>query len=120
MLNALEVIIVDDSLVTPPKPKMWVCVECDLGIFFRINSKPWGIAYPIKSGAEHPWLKHDSFIELGHPLELDEYAIEESLRANRPLGCIHPKHVPDLIKIIEQDPGFSPAVVAAIKDFLTK
>jgi hypothetical protein len=89
VLKPLEVIWIHDDCISSPGPKMVVCVEATLGFFFRINSRPnWQQSLPLKKGADHPFLDHDSFLECGDPLELDDYVIDESLRQKGVIGAL--------------------------------
>ena len=59
-------------------------------MFLRINSKShWQT--PIKlEQSSHDFLKWDSYLECGEPLELDDFAIEESLRESGVIGSVLP------------------------------
>jgi hypothetical protein len=81
-VSALDVIWIWDGFIKPPGPKMVVCIEPSLGFFYRINSEgKWQFPVPLRN-VDHPFLKHDSFIECGEPFELDDYLIDESVRRN--------------------------------------
>ncbi|MHC8509665.1 MAG: hypothetical protein ACYYKD_09810 [Rhodospirillales bacterium] len=61
-----------------PKSKMHVCVCVEDGWYFRINTKGHFAASFLISAAENPFLKHDSHIECGAILEVDEYETRET------------------------------------------
>lgn len=64
---------------------MVVCIDADLGLYFRINTRG-NYQVPVKlERARHPFLDHDSYLECGDPLELDDYVIEEGMRSHRGL-----------------------------------
>ncbi|WP_188914110.1 hypothetical protein [Salinarimonas ramus] len=73
----------------PPKPKMVACVEPTLGLFYRINTKRWPPAVKLVRDPLHPFLDHDSYLECGDPLELDDYIVDASLRRNGVVGEVH-------------------------------
>jgi hypothetical protein len=51
VLKPLEVIWITDECIHPPGPKMVVCVEANLGFFFRINTRPnWQKSLSLKKG----------------------------------------------------------------------
>lgn len=73
---------------------MVVCIEPRLGLFFRINSEgKWQIPVRIERST-HPFLKWDSNIECGEPLELDDYVIDQALRGRGVVGEILPQIAP--------------------------
>jgi hypothetical protein len=83
---------------------MVVCIEPDLGLYFRINTEGnW--QYPVKmlkSDTDHAFLKWDSHLECGEPLELDDYCIEESLTNNggKPIGRVSANLIPAILSIV--------------------
>lgn len=91
MLAALDVIWIHDGLIRPPGPKMVVCLEPALGLFFRINTEAMWQTPVLLTRADHPFLKWDSHLECGEPLELDEYMIEESIRDRGIIGRVKPE-----------------------------
>ena len=91
MLAALDVIWIHDGFIRPPGPKMVVCLEPRLGLFFRINSEPKWQTPVLLTVADHPFLKWDSHLECGEPLELDDYMIEESVRHRGIIGRVKPE-----------------------------
>jgi hypothetical protein len=100
MLQTGDVLWVFDPTTDPQKFKMMVCLSSEDGWFLRINTlghfRP---AVPIDK-ARNPWLKHDSHVEC-NLLELDDYAIEESLRNRRnPCGQLHRDHYPAIVKAL--------------------
>jgi hypothetical protein len=86
-LKPFDVIWIFDGCIRPPGPKMVVCVEPELGLFFRINSKPWQTAVKLEMSS-HPFLIRDSYLECGEPIELDEYVVDESLRDKGLYGTV--------------------------------
>jgi len=114
----LDVIWIDDAFIHPPGPKMQVCVCPASGFFFRINSAPkWQIPVLIRQ-ADNPFLKHDSYIECGSPLELDDYVIETSLAGNdgKIFGKLNPAAIPDICAAIARSRLIRPrdrALIAA-------
>jgi hypothetical protein len=88
---------------------MVVCVEPVAGYFFRINSEPkWKVPILLRQ-ADHPFLHHDSYLECGGPLDLDEYIVSESLRDRGIIGSVHAKIVPEIIAALESAFTVSPA-----------
>lgn len=81
-----------DEEIKPPGPKRVVCVEPFLGIFFRINSGSDHDGSVEILLTDHPFLKWDSYVECGDPLELDEYTINMALNQSGIIGRIHPKY----------------------------
>jgi hypothetical protein len=93
VLKPLEVIWIMDECIRPPGPKMVVCVEGELGFFFRINTKAgWQQSVLLKKSPDHPFLDHDSHLECGDPLELDDYVIEQSLNRKGAIGAVRTTH----------------------------
>lgn len=78
-IQPLEVIYVHDRLIRPPGPKMMVCVEPDLGFFFRINTKGHWPASILIEKRRNPFLHHDSYLQCGELIELDEFVVDEIL-----------------------------------------
>jgi len=117
-VGVLDVIWIDDEFIKPPGPKMQVCVCPVNGFFFRINSMPkWQIPVLILQ-RDNPFLKHDSYIECGIPLELDDYLIGTSLDKNsgKPFGKVNPVCVPDICAAIQRSALIRPqdrVVIAA-------
>ena len=67
---------------------MVVCVEPEKGLFFRINTEgKWQVPVFIDR-VRHTFLDHDSYIESGDPIELDDYIVDQSLRKRGVLGRI--------------------------------
>lgn len=89
MISALDVVWIYDGMIRPTGFKMVVCIHPENGWYYRINTKShWRpcVAIPL---ADHSFLDHDSFLECGDPLELDDYLIEEALeKTNGPIGRI--------------------------------
>lgn len=97
MINVLEVIWISDEEIRPPGPKMVVCVEPNLGFYFRINSHDnWQPCVPLIKIPDHEFLKWDSFIECTI-LEIDDYIISQSLKKNGVIGVVSRKVCEDII-----------------------
>jgi hypothetical protein len=80
VLKVLEVTVIYDDTIWPPGPKMVVCIEPELGVFFRINSRPnWQTPVKLEREPEHKFLQRDNYMECSEPLELDDYIIEQAL-----------------------------------------
>jgi hypothetical protein len=88
---------------------MVVCVEPELGYFFRINSEPKWKGPVLLRLADHDFLRHDSYLECGGPLDLDEYIVSEALRGRGIIGRVSDKVVPDIIAALETAYSVSPA-----------
>ena len=93
-----------------------VCVEPTLGYFFRINTKGhWQISVPLPLEPHHKgFLRHDSYLECGQPLELDAYVIEESLKDNGVIGRIDPSLAKAICEATDSATTVSEADKAAI------
>ena len=125
MLKALDVIRILDVFIRPPGPKRVVCVEPDLGLFFRIYSEPKSqtpILLKVKDYTE--FLKHDSYLECGCPFELDEYTVYESIRDHGILGRLKSDIVPQIVQVVQGEQRVSPAdkssiiaILSAVKDW---
>jgi hypothetical protein len=101
VLKPLEVIWIHDDCISPPGPKMVVCVEATLGFFFRINTRPnWQKSLSLKKEPDHPFLDHDSYLECGDPLELDEYVVEQSLDDKGVIGTVSRALIPDILEAV--------------------
>ncbi|RAI42558.1 hypothetical protein [Rhodoplanes roseus] len=110
MIRALDVIWIRDETIRPPGPKMVVCVEPSLGLFFRINTAPkWQHAVALARTPHHEFLKWDSYLECGEPLELDEYVVDESLRDRGVIGTIDRALVREIVAAIQKARTISPA-----------
>lgn len=108
MLLPLEVIWIPDQTIKPPGPKMVVCVEPDAGYFFRINSEPKWQKPVLLELSENNFLDHDSYLECGAPLDLDEFIINESLRARGIIGRVSDKVIGPIIAALEASYTVSP------------
>lgn len=89
---------------------MVVCIDADMGFFFRINSEgKW--QYPVHIlKSENEWLKWDSYIECGEPLELDEYTVG----TRPPIGAVCAKVIPDIIRAVQRAETLSASDVRTI------
>lgn len=89
-IDPLDVIIIDDATISPPKPKMVACIHPAEGLFYRINSKShWKPCIPLIREPNHLFLRRNSFLECGDPLILDEFVIEDSLSRSGVIGALH-------------------------------
>jgi hypothetical protein len=80
---------------------MVVCVEATLGFFFRINTRSnWQQSLFLKKRPDHPFLDHDSYLECGDPLELDEYVVEQSLDDKGVIGTVSQALIPDILEAV--------------------
>jgi len=59
-------------------------------------------------------LKHDSFIECGNPLELDDYIIQAAIDKSGILGAVHPSLASAIYKNIELNETLSVSDKAAV------
>jgi hypothetical protein len=115
-----QVIWIYDGTITPAGNKMVACVEPDQGFFYRINTKGhWRPAVSLLK-SEHPFLAHDSYLECGDPLEVDDYLIEEGLRARGVIGSLSPNACRSVEAVLDQARTLSPADKAAIRAALAR
>ena len=101
---------------------MVVSVEPALGLFFRINTKPnWQKSVLIKK-VFNIWLEHDSFLECGQPLILDDYIVDMSVRSRGIIGCLDAHLVKQILLAMAEDEKVSiedfEAVAAALKPLI--
>ena len=95
---------------------MVVCIEPSLGLFFRINTEDkWQTPIRLIKTPHHEFLHHDSYLECGDPLELDDYVIDESVNARGVIGTIDPSLVKDIYAAVEEARTVSPADKQKIK-----
>lgn len=107
-----------DEFIKPPGPKMLVCVSPADGIFFRINTEnKWPIGVPIFK-IDNIFLKHDSFLQVGNALDLDDYIIDQSKRAGDPVKILDHKYIDLILAAIDRSHSISPADKAKIKKAL--
>jgi hypothetical protein len=86
-MKARDVIWISDDEISPPGPKMVVCVEPFIGLYYRINTHDnWRPCILIDLHS-HAFLKHDSFIQC-EILELDDYVITQALNKGGVIGRI--------------------------------
>jgi len=120
LVAAGQVIWIYDSMISPPGNKMVACVEPRQGFFYRINTKGhWRPAVRL-SRAEHPFLDHDSHLECGDPLEIDDYLIEEGLRHRGVIGALSPSACRAVEAVLDQARTLSRADKAAIRAALAE
>ncbi len=79
-LQTLDVVWIHDECIRPPGPKMLVCITPEQGLYFRINTRGhWQHSIPLAQ-RDHPnVLSHDSHLECGQPIELDDYLVDQAL-----------------------------------------
>ncbi len=112
MLLPLDVIWIHDDCIRPPGPKMVVCIDPEKGLFFRINTDPkWQTPVRLLR-SDNEWLAHDSYLECGEPLEIDDYIVQKS---GAPIGAICHKAIPAIIAAVEKSATLTPLDVDAIK-----
>lgn len=100
ILRPLDVIRIHDELIKPPGPKFVICVEPLLGLFLRINTDGWRDGSVSISCSKHTFLKHDSFIECGDPLDPDSFIVDDAVERYGILGRLDPALVPDICKAV--------------------
>ena len=88
---------------------MVVCVEPEAGYFFRINSEPKWRGPVLLKKIENTFLHHDSYLECGGPLDLDEYVVNEALRGKGVIGRVNDNVVGEIIATLEKAYTVSPA-----------
>ena len=72
---------------------MVVCVSPHDGWFYRINSRSHHRpCIALARSPDHLFLKHDSYLEVGEPLELDDYVVGEALGKSGIIGRVDPGH----------------------------
>lgn len=91
-VRPLEVIWIYDATITPPGNKMVAAIHPERGWFYRINTKPRRPCVKLIKTPDHEFLDHDSHLECGDPLEIDDYLIEEGLRNRGVIGRIAVSH----------------------------
>jgi len=115
VIRPLDVIWIFDASIHPKKWKMAVCIQSDCGFFFRINSSDrWPLALRIEKEPHHLFLKHDSFIECGNPLELDDYVVQAAIDKSGILGTVHPSLASAIYKNVELNETLSVSDKAAV------
>jgi hypothetical protein len=118
LLGPLDVIWIHDDTIRPPGPKMVVCVHAELGLFFRINTKGHHQqSIPLPVGG-HNFLAHDSHLECGEPLELDEFVVEEAVRGKGIIGNVSAALIPQIMQAVWAASWISEADKVAIGTFL--
>ena len=98
LLKPLEVTIIFDDNIWPTGPKLVVCVEPNEGWFYRFNSKDkWKPCFKVEACTpHHTFLDHDSYLQCGDPLELDDYLLDEGLSKYGIIGSLHIQHAADI------------------------
>lgn len=114
MIKVLDVIWVYDETIRPPAPKMWVCLEPDLGLFFRINTEQWRTPIKLLQCDHSNFLTHDSYLECGQPIELTENELDDALRSRGVIGRVDERLAPDILAVIESIDTVSPNDKTAI------
>jgi hypothetical protein len=92
---------------------MVACVEPEKGFFYRINTKPWRPAVELAK-ADHRFLDHDSYLECGDPMEIDDYLIEEGLQMRGVIGRLSPSVCHEVVTALAASRTLSPADKQAI------
>jgi hypothetical protein len=113
-IQPLDVIWITDETAFEVKPRMVACIHVANGLFFRINSKPRQYAVPLLRVPSHMFLKWDSFLECGEPLELDEYIVDSAISDNGIVGSIHTDRISDILDAVDRAATISPADKAQI------
>lgn len=120
LLATLDVIIIPDDTITPPAPKMVVCIHPENGCFYRVNSKShWRPCILLPKEPDHGFLDHDSYLQCGDPLELDDYVIEEAITRYGVIGKISAVHCEEIVACLDQALYLSDDDKAAIRRALT-
>ena len=105
MLLPLDVVIISDNIIRPPGPKMVVCICPEHGFYFRINTEPkWQTPVLLRKAGVHDFLDHDSYLECGSPIELDDYVIETTGNRGKVIGAIAAAVLPEIIEAIRTSP----------------
>ena len=105
MLLPLDVVIISDEIIRPPGPKMVACICPEHGFYFRINTKPkWQTPVLLQKAGVHDFLDHDSYLECGSPIELDDYVIENTGNRGKVIGAIAAAVVPKIVEAIKASP----------------
>ena len=100
MIRPLDVIWIPDDTIRPPGPKMVVCVEPDLGFYFRFNTHDnWEPSVPIRRLPDHGFLQWDSFIQC-RILDPDDYIIQRALRDRGVIGRVSPSLCDPLLEAL--------------------
>ena len=99
---------------------MVVWVEPALGFFFRINTEDkWQTPVKLIRVPDHLFLKHDSHLECGDPLELDDYVIEQALNGQGVIGQVSRTLVPAILEAVKTAKTLSERDKAAIRAALS-
>jgi hypothetical protein len=103
---------------------MVVCVCPKNGFYFRINSNPWPVAVELVHIPNHPFLKRDSYLECNGPVDLDDYTVEESIKAKGIIGRIDAGCAPEIVAAVKKQGRISDAdkeiIFAALAPYLSK
>jgi hypothetical protein len=100
MLRPLEVIVVPAGFITD-HPKMMACCCAELGLFYAINTRDkLRPCIPIRKTPLHEFLQHDSFLQCGDPLEIDDYMVEQALQSRGVVGRLDASVVPEIKKFL--------------------
>ena len=97
---------------------MIVCIEPSLGLFFRINTEgKWQTSVNLTQ-ADHPFLDHDSHLECGDPLEIDDYMIEQALDRRPVIGQVSRALIPVILAAVDGAKTLSARDKAAVRNAL--
>lgn len=100
MLRPLEVVLVPAGLITD-HPKMIACSCASLGLFYVINSRDKiRPCISIIKSPLHEFLHHDSYLQCGDPVEVDDYVIGQSLEFRGVIGRLDASVIPDIKKFL--------------------
>ncbi len=100
-IDLLEVVRIFDETTTPAKRRMIACIHVGNGWFFRINSKRWQTPVLLRK-FDHPFLDHDSYLECGEPLDVDDYLIDQAIAKFGILGKLAEVVVPDVLQAVDK------------------
>lgn len=85
---------------------MVVCVEPELGLFFRINTKGHWPGSILIERRLNPFLQYDSYLECGSIIELDEFIVDEVLDDKGIYGELSPKIAAEICKAVRFETTF--------------
>lgn len=125
-LAAWDVLWPYDPRASPPKPKLWVCVEPEALWFLRINSKP-SDGSVLLAKTVHPFLEQDSWLHCygelieTNLLELASLLDRQGIPQRRGIvGTISCGVRPAVLEMIPKSPLLAPNKVEAILACLRK
>ncbi len=114
-LSVWDVLFPHDSLIHPPKFKLWVCVSRERLWFLRINSEPINLPAVLLPASLHPFLEHDSWFSCGGDLitimqvELERALERQAFPERRGIvGTIHPSLKDGIMDCLKASARLSP------------